>query len=362
MTDSITVLIELGDRSYPVHIGEGLLDQAEPWQALSAGKTLIVSNEVVAPLYMDRLVAALGEREIATHIITDGEQQKTVATWSGILDSLVHMQARRDCNLIALGGGVVGDICGFAAAAYMRGVQFFQVPTTLLAQVDSSVGGKTGVNHSKGKNLLGAFHQPGMVLIDTQTLSTLPDREFRAGMAEVVKYGAIMDSEFLAWLEDSVDAINSRQAPALAWLIRRSVESKARVVAADETETGIRAILNFGHSFGHALEAITHYSEYLHGEAVAIGMVIAATLSEQRGLCRAGTTARLSVLLQALGLPVELPEQVSNTAIMDALQLDKKAVAGGLRLILLEDNGRAIIDGDSSSQQIEAALQKCRKQ
>lgn len=361
MTETITVQIELGDRSYPVHIGEGLLDQAEPWQALNAGKTLIVSNEVVAPLYLDRLLVALGEREVSTHIIADGEPHKTVATWSGILNSLVHMQARRDCNLIALGGGVVGDICGFAAATYMRGVQFFQVPTTLLAQVDSSVGGKTGVNHSKGKNLLGAFHQPGMVLIDTQTLDTLPIREFRAGLAEVVKYGAIMDSTFLDWLEASVEAINSRQAPALPHLIRRSVESKARLVAADETETGIRAILNFGHSFGHALEATTAYSEYLHGEAVAIGMVIAATLSEQRGLCRVGTAARLSRLLQALGLPVELPEQVSNSAIMDALQLDKKAVAAGLRLILLENTGRAIIDSDSSSLQIETALQSCRK-
>ncbi len=360
MTDSISVQIDLGERSYPVHIGQGLLEQARPWQALKAGKTLVVSNAVVAPLYLDRLLIALGDRDVSTHIIADGEPHKTVQTWSGILDSLVAMQARRDCNLIALGGGVVGDITGFAAATYMRGVQFFQVPTTLLAQVDSSVGGKTGVNHSRGKNLLGAFHQPGMVLIDTQTLDTLPDREFRAGMAEVVKYGAIMDSDFLDWLENSIEAINSRQATALAYLIRRSVESKAKVVAADETEAGIRAILNFGHSFGHALEAITAYSEYLHGEAVAIGMVIAATLSEQRGLCPAGTAARLSRLLQALGLPVELPEQISNEAVLAALQLDKKAVAGGLRLILLEHAGQAVIDSASSSAQIEAALDSCR--
>jgi len=361
MTESVTVQIELGERSYPVHIGKGLLNQAEPWQKLKAGKTLIVSNDVVAPLYLDRLRAALGERQVATHIMADGEPHKTLATWSEILNSLVGMQAQRDCNLIALGGGVVGDICGFAAATYMRGVQFFQVPTTLLAQVDSSVGGKTGVNHPEGKNLLGAFHQPGMVLIDTQTLDTLPAREFRAGMAEVVKYGAIMDSEFMTWLEHSVEAINSRQPAALAYLIRRSVESKARVVAADETETGIRAILNFGHSFGHALEAITAYSEYLHGEAVAIGMVIAATLSEQRGLCPTGTSARLSRLLQALGLPVTLPPQVSNEAIIASLQLDKKALAGSMRLILLENAGRASIDSTSSRLQIETALQSCRK-
>lgn len=361
MTEPVTVQIELGERSYPVHIGQGLLDQAEPWKLLKAGKTLIVSNDVVAPLYLGRLRAALGERHVATHIIADGEPHKTLATWSEILNSLVGMQAQRDCNLIALGGGVVGDICGFAAATYMRGVQFFQVPTTLLAQVDSSVGGKTGVNHAEGKNLLGAFHQPGMVLIDTQTLDTLPAREFRAGMAEVVKYGAIMDSEFMTWLEHSVEAINSRQPAALAYLIRRSVESKARVVAADETETGIRAILNFGHSFGHALEAITAYSEYLHGEAVAIGMVIAATLSEQRGLCPTGTAARLSRLLQALGLPVTLTPQVSNEAILAALQLDKKALAGGMRLILMQNIGMAIIDSTSSRLQIETALQSCRR-
>jgi len=361
MTESITVQIELGERTYPVHIGHGLLDQAAPWQALKAGKTLVVSNTVVAPLYLDQLMAALGDREVCSHIIADGEPFKTVQTWSGILDSLVNMQARRDCNLIALGGGVVGDITGFAAASYMRGVQFFQVPTTLLAQVDSSVGGKTGVNHRLGKNLLGAFHQPGMVLIDTQTLDTLPAREFRAGLAEVVKYGAILDCEFLDWLENSVEAINSRQASALSFLISRSVQSKAKVVAADETETGIRAILNFGHSFGHALEAITGYSEYLHGEAVAIGMVIAATLSEQRGLCPAGTAARLRSLLQAFGLPVVLPSNISNAAVLEALKLDKKAVASGLRLILLQQAGRAVVDSASSREQIEAALDSCRR-
>lgn len=360
MTDPITVRVELGQRSYPIHIGHGLLDQTEPWQSLNAGKTLIVSNEVVAPLYLNRLLAALGDRDYSTHITADGEPNKTIATWSGIIDKLISMQARRDCNLIALGGGVVGDISGFAAAAYMRGIRFFQVPTTLLAQVDSSVGGKTGVNHSKGKNLLGAFHQPGMVLIDTQTLDTLPIREFRAGMAEVVKYGAIMDSEFLDWLENSVAAINSRDAAALAFLIQRSVESKAKIVAADEMEAGIRAILNFGHSFGHALEAITAYADFLHGEAIAIGMVIAATLSEQRGLCPTGTAARLDRLLRALGLPTELPGHVSNAALLDALELDKKAVAGGLRLILLQQAGNAVINDGSSRQQIEAAMDSCR--
>ncbi|MDZ4728951.1 MAG: 3-dehydroquinate synthase [Xanthomonadales bacterium] len=360
MTDRITVQVEVGQRGYPVHIGHGLLDLTEPWQALSTGKTLIVSNAVVAPLYLDRLLASLGDRDCSSHIIADGEPHKTIATWSSIIDKLIAMHARRDCNLIALGGGVVGDISGFAAASYMRGVRFFQVPTTLLAQVDSSVGGKTGVNHSKGKNLLGAFHQPGMVLIDTQTLDTLPVREFRAGLAEVVKYGAIMDSGFLAWLESSVAAINSRDASALAFLIQRSVESKAKVVAADEMEAGIRATLNFGHSFGHALEAITAYAEFLHGEAVAIGMVIAATLSEQRGLCPAGTAARLGRLLQALGLPTDLPRVVSTAAMLDALQLDKKAVAGGLRLILLEEVGKAIIDDSSKRQQIEAAIDCCR--
>lgn len=360
MTDHLTVQIELGQRSYPVHIGHGLLRQPEPWEVLSSGKTLVVSNEVVAPLYLETLLDSLGDRDLATHIIADGEPQKTLATWSGIIDQLVSMQARRDCNLIALGGGVVGDITGFAAAAYMRGVRFFQVPTTLLAQVDSSVGGKTGVNHNRGKNLLGAFHQPGMVLIDTRTLDTLPPREFRAGMAEVVKYGVIMDAEFLGWLEESVEAINDRQPSSLAFLIQRSVQCKAQVVAADETESGIRAILNFGHSFGHALEAITTYSEFLHGEAVAIGMVVAASLSEQRGLCPAGTAARLSRLLGALGLPIALPRRVSNAAMLEALQLDKKANAEGLRLVLLREAGHAVLDRDSTRSEIETALDSCR--
>jgi len=360
MPDSIKVKIELGERSYPVHIGHGLLDERGPWECLSRGKTLVVSNDVVAPLYMDRLLSALGDRNSQTLIIADGEQHKTVATWASIIDQLVAMQAKRDCNLVALGGGVVGDICGFAAAAYMRGVRFFQVPTTLLAQVDSSVGGKTGVNHTKGKNLLGAFHQPGMVLVDTQTLDTLPAREFRAGMAEVVKYGAIMDSEFLDWLERSVEDIKARQPAALSFLIQRSVENKAKVVAADEQEAGIRAILNFGHSFGHALESLTAYSRYLHGEAVAIGMVIAANLSEQRGLCPSGTADRLSGLLETLGLPTKLPPDIPNDSIQDALELDKKALAGGLRLILLEAPGAAVIDSASSRAQIDAALDSCR--
>jgi 3-dehydroquinate synthase len=357
---AVAVHVELGPRSYPVHIGAGLLDQPGYWEVLGAGKTLVVSNDVVAPLYLDRLLASVGRKDAATHIIADGEPNKTLATWSGVLDKLVSTQARRDCNVIALGGGVVGDICGFAAASYMRGVRFFQVPTTLLAQVDSSVGGKTGVNHSEGKNLLGAFHQPVMVLIDTDTLATLPDREFRAGMAEVVKYGAIMDPGFLSWLESSVENIRSRQASALSYLIQRSVECKAQVVAADETESGLRATLNFGHSFGHALEAITAYSEFLHGEAVAIGMVIAAGLSELRGLCPAGTAARLRRLLQAFGLPVELPAAISNSQVLAALQLDKKAVAGGLRLILLQEAGKAVIDAGSNRAEIEAALDASR--
>jgi 3-dehydroquinate synthase len=357
---AVAVHVELGPRSYPVHIGAGLLDQPGYWEVLGAGKTLVVSNDVVAPLYLDRLLASVGRKDAATHIIADGEPNKTLTTWSGVLDKLVSTQARRDCNVIALGGGVVGDICGFAAASYMRGVRFFQVPTTLLAQVDSSVGGKTGVNHSEGKNLLGAFHQPVMVLIDTDTLATLPDREFRAGMAEVVKYGAIMDPGFLSWLESSVENIRSRQASALSYLIQRSVECKAQVVAADETESGLRATLNFGHSFGHALEAITAYSEFLHGEAVAIGMVIAAGLSELRGLCPAGTAARLRRLLQAFGLPVELPAAISNSQVLAALQLDKKAVAGGLRLILLQEAGKAVIDAGSSRAEIEAALDASR--
>lgn len=346
---------------YPVYLGHDIIGDESLWQEhLGQGKTLVVSNDVVAPLYLERLRCALPGRDIAVHIIPDGEHFKTMDTWSGILDQLVGMQAKRDATLIALGGGVVGDITGFAAASYMRGVRFIQVPTTLLAQVDASVGGKTGINHPQGKNLIGAFHQPAAVLIDTATLMTLQDREFNAGLAEVVKYGAIMDPDLFNWLDSSVTRIRLREADALHHLIRQSVLNKAKIVAADEKEAGIRAILNFGHSFGHALETLTGYRHYLHGEAVAIGMVVAARLSELRHLCLGGTADRLQDLLLRFDLPVELPSSTPAAKIIAALELDKKAVASGLRLILLRDLGDALIDARSTPANLEDAIGLCQ--
>lgn len=348
-----TINVELAANAYPVYLGHGLLGDAELWQRhLGTGKTLIVSNEVVAPLYLERLQVALGNIHAETLIIPDGEVHKTSETWYRIIDKLVNMQARRDATLIALGGGVVGDITGFAAASYMRGVRFIQAPTTLLAQVDASVGGKTGFNHEKGKNLVGAFHQPAAVIIDSATLETLEDREFRAGIAEVVKCGAIRDRRFFDWLEKNRDLINRRETRVLNELIHQSVSNKAEIVAADEKEAGVRALLNFGHSFGHALEAITAYSEFLHGEAVSIGMTIATRLSEQRGICEEGTTDRVEALLGHFGLPVMLPAGTSMDGMLNALQLDKKANAAGLRLILLAAIGHALIDTESTRDEI----------
>ena len=353
--------VQLAAGRYPVYLGRGLLGNAEPWRKhLGPGSILIVSNDTVAPLYLGVLRAALGERRAEVHVIPDGEQHKTAETWYGIIDKLVGMQARRDATLIALGGGVVGDITGFAAACYMRGVRFLQAPTTLLAQVDASVGGKTGINHVKGKNLVGAFHQPAAVFIDSNTLDTLPAREFSAGLAEVVKCGAIRDAAFFDWLEERADAAAARDPDTLDHLIRRSVENKAQVVAEDEKEAGVRALLNFGHSFGHALESATSYRRFLHGEAVAIGMVTAARLSELRSLCPAGSADRLADLLQRLGLPVRIPHDLSPEVLARALDLDKKALASGLRLILLQAIGSATIDGSSSENDIIAALRDNR--
>ena len=354
-----TIQIELAANAYPVYLGSGLLADPSLWRRhLGSGKTLVVSNDVVAPLYLETLKAGLEGLQPQVHIIPDGEPHKTCDTWYGIIDRLVNMQARRDVNVIALGGGVVGDITGFAAASYMRGVRFLQAPTTLLAQVDASVGGKTGFNHEKGKNLVGAFHQPATVIIDSATLDSLPAREYRAGLAEVVKYGAIRDPQFLDWLEGHVPEINARSTHALDYLISRSVSNKAEIVAADEKEAGVRALLNFGHSFGHALEAETAYSEFLHGEAVSIGMVIAASLSEKRQLCKHGAAARLSGLLESFGLPVALPPQTSVDGMVEALNLDKKAVAAGLRLILLHSLGNAVIDNESTLPEIIQILQQ----
>jgi 3-dehydroquinate synthase len=270
------------------------------------------------------------------------------------------MQANRDACIVGLGGGVIGDMAGYAAASYMRGIAFVQVPTTLLAQVDASVGGKTGVNHPEGKNLIGAFHQPRAVVVDVTTMATLPDREYRAGVAEVVKYGLIRDAGFFAWLESHADEVSRRAPNAVQHMVEVSVRNKAEVVAADELEAGSRAQLNLGHSFGHALETLTGYEHFLHGEAVAIGMLIAARLSEARGLLEAGVANRLESLLTRFGLPVEVPVTISSEAVFSRLALDKKTLGGRLRLILLDELGSARVDSDSEKREILQAIESCR--
>ena len=349
--------IELKTSAYPVYLGRDLLGDATLWKRhLGRGKVLVVSNDTVAPLYLDALRRGLDQHDCELHIIPDGEQYKTVETWYGIINRLVSVRARRDSTVVALGGGVVGDIAGFAAASYMRGIHFLQAPTTLLAQVDASVGGKTGVNHAHGKNLVGAFYQPEAVFIDSATLDTLESREFNAGLAEVVKYGAIRDAAFFEWLEQEAGAVNARDGQALEYLIHRSVLNKAEIVAEDEKESGVRALLNFGHSFGHALETETAYQRFLHGEAVAIGMVVAAVLSECRKLCPAGTSGRLANLLERYDLPTRIPPDLSIEGLAAAMELDKKAVASGLRLVLLDAIGHARIDDLCGKNEIVEAM------
>ena len=350
-THSITV--DLGDRSYPIVIGSSLLDGGYDLTPHLAGSScLIVTNDTVAPLYLDKLVADLDGAKVESIELADGEAYKNVDTLNAVLDKLVAVRASRDTTVIALGGGVVGDIAGFAAACYMRGVAFVQVPTTLLAQVDSSVGGKTGVNHPSGKNLIGAFHQPRIVLIDTNTLATLPDRELRAGLAEVVKYGAIADASFFAWLEKNMAALLARDAAALAFAVRRSCELKAAVVAEDERESGRRAILNFGHTFGHAIERCQGYGDWLHGEAVAAGMVMAAELSS----IGADDVERLRHLLDTAGLPVR-PPSLGAATMREAMGMDKKVLDNQLRFVLLEKLGTAVVTSDYDDARLQQVLE-----
>jgi 3-dehydroquinate synthase len=348
-----TITVELGERSYPIVIGSDLLDGGFDLGDYLAGEDcLVVTNETVAPLYLDKLEADLPGRNIVPVRLPDGEAFKTLETVSGLLDELANARAGRDSTVVALGGGVVGDIAGFAAACYMRGIAFVQVPTTLLAQVDSSVGGKTGVNHPHGKNLIGAFYQPNVVLIDTTTLDTLPDRELRAGLAEVIKYGAIADVDFFAWLEEHMPALLARDAAALAHAVQRSCEIKAAVVADDEREAGRRAILNFGHTFGHAIERCQGYGEWLHGEAVAAGMVMAAELS---GI-RPEELRRLRDLVEAAGLPGE-PPKLGSTDMLEAMGMDKKALGKKLRFVLLDGLGASTVTSDYDQARLRRVLE-----
>lgn len=342
----ITLTVDLGSRSYPILIGSGLLARRgilEPH--LRHRDVMIVTNETVGPIYLDPVKALLAGSRVHTTVLPDGEQHKTMATIGTVLDALVSARYGRDCVIVALGGGVVGDIAGFAASIYQRGVDFIQVPTTLLAQVDSAVGGKTGVNHPGGKNLLGAFHQPICVLADTDTLRTLPDRELSAGLAEVVKYGLIADAGLFDWLEKQADALLRREPAALGHVIRRSCELKAEVVGQDEHERGRRALLNLGHTFGHAIELGAGYGEWLHGEAVAAGTCMAAEFSARIGDFDAGAVERIRQLFRRLHLPVS-PPPAEPGQFLAAMGMDKKVIAGQIRLVLLDAIGTARITGD----------------
>ena len=346
------ITVELAERSYPIAIGTGLIGAGfDLSEHVGGSDCLVVTNETVGPLYLDKLTASLGGKAVHTVELPDGESHKHLGSVSAVIDALVDSGANRDTTVIALGGGVVGDIAGFAAASYMRGVAFVQVPTTLLAQVDSSVGGKTGVNHPGGKNLIGAFHQPGLVLIDTDTLATLPDRELSAGLAEVIKHAAIADIDYFATLERDMPALLDRNPDALAAAIARSCEIKAAVVAEDEREHGKRALLNFGHTFGHAIENTVGYGEWLHGEAVAAGMVMASQLSDVSDVAR----IRLRDLISAAKLPVDATS-VDAASLWQAMKLDKKVLAKRLRFILLRELGDAYVTDDYDNDRLTRVL------
>jgi 3-dehydroquinate synthase len=347
-----TLRVELGSRSYPIFIGTGLLAERSLFeQHLRARDVLVVSNTVVAPLYLNALQTSLQPKRVIATLLPDGESHKTLANVARILDVLVANRLGRDCAVVALGGGVVGDMAGFAAATYQRGVALVQVPTTLLAQVDSSVGGKTGVNHPGGKNLIGAFHQPIAVMADAGTLVSLPPRELRAGLAEVIKYGLICDAGFFAWLEEHIDALLAGDAAALAHVIRRSCEIKAQIVGRDEREQGDRALLNLGHTFGHAVESATGYREWLHGEAVGAGLVMAASMSRVSGYLTPGELERVIRLVARTGLPTHVPSVKADIA-LEHMRIDKKVQAGRIRLVLMRGIGQAFVTADYE----EAAL------
>jgi 3-dehydroquinate synthase len=349
--------VALGSRSYPIHIGAGLIGERALYAPHLHGSAAVITNEVVAPLYLARVRSALeasGAR-VAQVLIEDGEQAKGWQTLDRVIDALLAARLGRDALIVALGGGVVGDLAGFAAAVYQRGVAYIQVPTTLLAQVDSSVGGKTAINHARGKNLVGAFHQPCAVITDVATLDTLPDRELRAGLAEVIKHGAALDAPFFDWLERNVEKILARDRAALVYAVRRSCELKAAIVAQDERESGARALLNLGHTFGHAIETATGFGPWLHGEAVAAGMVMAAGLSARAGLLASGDAQRIEALIARAGLPTRGPK-LPPERWRELIALDKKSAAGRVRFVLLEAVGRATLQAGVEQRLVDEAI------
>ena len=351
--------VELGARAYPIYIGEGLLADASLLaRHIPSKQILIISNEMVAPLYLEPVRQGLPGAAVHTLILPDGEQGKNLENFNRIIGRLLEYKYSRSCMIIALGGGVIGDLSGFAAACYQRGVRFIQIPTTLLAQVDASVGGKTAVNHPLGKNMIGAFYQPVAVIADTAALDTLPDRELAAGLAEVIKYGLIRDPAFFLWLEANIEPLLQRDRRALAHAIERSCLNKAEVVAADERESGARALLNLGHTFGHAIETALAYEKWLHGEAVACGMLMAADLSARLGLLDAPDVNRIGALLAKAGLPTALHPDVSGAALLANMEVDKKARDGVVFLVLLKAIGEAVLTADYSRDALRQTVNR----
>ena len=347
--------VALGSRSYPIHIGAGLIDRQELYAPYLRGSAAIVTNKIVAPLYLPRVRKALGAARICEIVVEDGEQAKDWPTLDRVFDALLAARLGRDGLVVALGGGVVGDLAGFAAATYQRGLAFIQIPTTLLAQVDSSVGGKTAINHARGKNMIGAFHQPLAVIADLDTLDSLPDRELRAGIAEVIKHGAALDAGFLAWLEQNMEKLLARDRGALTYAIRRSCELKAAIVAEDERESGVRAVLNFGHTFGHAIETATGFGSWLHGEAVAAGMVMAAGLSVRAGLLPKADAARIEALIKRAGLPTQAPK-LPPERWRELMAVDKKAAAAKVRFVLLHGVGHAKLESGVDERLVQETI------
>ncbi|KAL1217070.1 3-dehydroquinate synthase [Cardamine amara subsp. amara] len=361
------VEVDLGNRSYPIYIGAGLLDQSELLQRHVHGKrVLVVTNERVAPLYLDKTIDALtrGNPNVTVEsvILPDGEKYKDMDTLMKVFDKAIESRLDRRCTFVALGGGVIGDMCGYAAASYLRGVNFIQIPTTVMAQVDSSVGGKTGINHRLGKNMIGAFYQPQCVLVDTDTLNTLPDREMASGLAEVIKYGLIRDTEFFEWQEKNIEALLARDPAALAYAIKRSCENKADVVSQDEKESGLRATLNLGHTFGHAIETGFGYGEWLHGEAVAAGTVMAVDMSYRLGWIDNSIVERVNKILKRAKLPTTPPKSMTVSMFKSIMAVDKKVADGLLRLILLKGPlGNCVFTGDYDREALDATLRAFSK-
>jgi len=354
-----TLTVELGERSYPIYIGDALLGQAELLKKHIAGNSaLIVSNETVAPIYLEKTQAMLSGLKHEAVILPDGEKYKNLEVLNQIYDGLLRNRFDRNTTVIALGGGVVGDMAGFAAASYQRGVHLIQVPTTLLSQVDSSVGGKTGVNHALGKNMIGAFYQPKAVIADTDTLDTLPKRELSAGLAEIIKYGLICNADFFQWLEQNMPLLLSRDKKALSYAIEVSCQTKADVVAADERENGKRALLNLGHTFGHAIENGMGYGKWLHGEAIGAGMCMAASMSNQMGWMSDEDTSKTFNLIEQAKLPCKAPQTMSTEQFLDLMSVDKKVMDGVLRLILMKGIGKALVTDDYTPDNLSQAIKQ----